>query len=347
MPDSAFPRLARRAATRYAFAVLLLTACNQDRVDTPRTPVARPIAVAYHGFLLDENLEVLENVAPAEADAFYQSRGWAANAVALTGAAPPPPPAGAPAAPAGAAPTAYMTECEKKGVPLPPPWEDPGWKKAGELPKDKIFAAPSLPTAEVWVFKTPLGICYALPRKDAKGEIQALGIICQGEESGAACFWDNIRADGTKITGAATAGMKVNDMQGGDVLKENCTGCHRGENVFIIHPGTPLQQTADSTGANKDPGDPNGKPTQPLKKPYKPIGQPGWGNEPSDLTLEADGCAFCHELPKLTPEYCRILKQSVGKTMPPPDGKKTDPSFDKDIKKLKDACNKLDPKLKW
>jgi hypothetical protein len=314
-------------------SVLAIAACN-NQSDSPRISLpASQIAMAYHGELLDDQLRPISNVSEADANAFYQQNGWTGSPLAR--------------APGSGTLSSYMTECQNKGVPLPPPWGDSAWQKVGELPPDKIFAATALPTVEVWVFKTPLGICYALPRKDASGVIRALGIICQGQESSVACFWDNIRTDGSKIVGDSTKGMKANDMQGGDVLKENCTDCHRGENVFIIHPSTPLQQNADSAGANKDPSDPNGKPTQPVKKPYTPLGQSTWLNDSSDLTFEADGCAFCHELPKLTKGYCQILKQTVGKTMPPPDGKKTDPSFEKDIKKLKEACNKLDSSLGW
>lgn len=299
----------------------------------PVTRTTERIAVAYHGFLLDNDLNVLTDVSTAEADAFYQKQGWLGNQSAT---------------PLARAPTTtYEQECEKNGVPIPPPWGDPKWEKAGALPRDKIFAAKTLPDVEVWMFKTPLGICYALPRKDASGVIQALGIICQGEESSKACFWDNIRADGTKITGDQTKGMKPSDMQGGDKLKENCTNCHRGSNAFVIHPSTPLQpKPTDPTAAN-DPGDQTGRPTMPKREPYEPIGQPGWKNEPLEYALEPDGCAFCHAMPKLTGSYCRILKDVVGKTMPPPDGKKLDASHNKDLKKLKDQCNKIDPGLKW
>jgi len=299
-----------------------------------RAPSSERIAVAYHGLLLDNNLDVLTDVTSAEADAFYRGQGWLGSEPAAT-----PGP--------GAPPLTYEHECEKNGVPVPPPWGDPKWEKVGVLPADKIFAATDLPTAEVWMFKTPLGICYALPRKDKSGVIQALGIICQGEESSKACFWDNIRKDDTKITGDDTKGMKPSDMKGGDKLRENCTNCHRGSNAFVIHPSTPLQPKPTDPTATNDPNSQDGRPTTPKKTPYEPIGQSSWKNEPLDISLEADGCSFCHELPKLTKEYCRILKGVVGKTMPPPDGKKKSASENKDIQKLKDACNKLDAKLDW
>lgn len=309
-------------------SLLVLAGCG------PSTPPPAPspqIAYAYHGMLLDRDLNVIANVTPAQADAFYAANGWMLARAPVPPLPPPPKPPARKMSP-------YMTECEKNGVPLPPPWGSPDWTNAGNLPAGQIFALPQFSNVEVWTFQTPLGICIALPRKDKNGDIQALGIICQGTESGKACFWDNIDGAGNKITGANTKGMDPADIQDGSVLKENCTACHRGDNVFIVHPGTPLEIPP------KKPGDP--APTDTTKPTYTPVsGQPNWGNEPLGFPLAGGECDTCHSIPKLTKDYCAILKQAVGKTMPPPPDTVKDHA--NDVKKLKDECNKLDPTLNW
>jgi hypothetical protein len=210
----------------------------------------------------------------------------------------------------------YTEECKDKGVPLPPDWGGGGWTKVGALPPELNFDGADKPDTEIWIHDYGAdGICYALPRKSGGG-IVLLGIICQGKQTGNACFWDNIsRADGSPIVGASTAGMKAADMQGGDVLSENCTKCHRGVNAFLITRGTPLDLTpADLYSPRK---------TDPAKSSYKPIGQPSWVNPIRNDELGTDGfgksgCGECHALPALTSNYCSLLTSTIAKKIMPP-----------------------------
>lgn len=242
----------------------------------------------------------------------------------------------------------YMKDCAAAGVPLPPPWGDPRWVNQGELPDKNNFAGGTNRYTEVWVSRSPAGICYALPRRVAndKDPIQLLGQICQSTATGKACFWDNIGLDGKRIEGSATNGLDPSKLQGGDKLEENCTNCHRGDNVFIIHPGTPLEQPGSNPcGGGASPADQNsGKPYKPLGRPSK-AGDGGFQNPPRTTPLpsgQGNGCTMCHSIPTPTKEYCGLLKAFVERGEMPPGGK-PDADEQKDIDQLKKDCNKLLP----
>jgi hypothetical protein len=216
----------------------------------------------------------------------------------------------------------YMQDCKKAGVPLPPVWGDAGWQRKGVLPKKLSFDG-DYATTEVWTYATDAGICYALPRIDDSGVIKLLGIICQGQKVSkegkkvsTACFWDNVdAATGKRIEGAATAGMDPRKIGDGYTLKlpesEQCTHCHRGDNVFTIYPGTVLAQ-GDKTN---------------VTDAYTPIVQGGWALNPrrnyklradkypkSDGSAKTDGCVTCHSLPQLSVGYCNVLQRVLETT---------------------------------
>lgn len=261
----------------------------------------------------------------------------------------------------------YMKECAAAGVPLPPKWGDPRWVKKGNVPPDKVMAS-KLPTTEVWVSKSPKGICYALPRIDDTGTIRLLGQICQGD-NGKTCFWDNKNFFDGKTPVPVFNGLDPAMIAGGDKLQENCTKCHRGDNAFIMHPGTPLQASPTDPCEKNDVSDQNGRPTQP-KGTYQPIGRgplpgdpnSGGFNNPGSTKLPLGPCVACHDLPELNKAYCGTVlglpppapppsptpaqtKGVIGKkTMPPPNGAgQSDPGYAKDIATLTKACS--DPKL--
>ena len=88
-----------------------------------------------------------------------------------------------------------------------------------------------------------------------------MGVFCQSSTTGKACFWDSKdRVTGAAIQGPLDTPMVIANLRNGDTLVENCTDCHRGENVFLVHPGTPLAFGASAVSPswytpNLKPGD--------------------------------------------------------------------------------------------
>lgn len=249
----------------------------------------------------------------------------------------------------------YWNQCDDAQVPLPPVWnyEDAfhgvngtKWVNAGILEDEFISGAL---VAEVFYSAStdPPGVCIALPRSrmDANNipvdnGIDLLGVICQGTGSAttpsAACFWDSKgvdRFDTLNFTETCqiTAGGYVTTTGkpcfiGGTDLDASkgatggtCTNCHRGENVFIMHPATVLGVTI------------------PNRMPFDwvdPIVDASWPQNPGPTTLALpnDACTTCHNrsanpllfggrFPELSPgdDYCgTVLTRSFGRTMPHP-----------------------------
>ena len=250
---------------------------------------------------------------------------------------------------------AYIERCRAAGVPIPPRWGDPNWKMVRQLQEGRIFALdPNLKTV-LYSYQDPKvpGTCAALPRL-AGASIEALGIICQAK-SGLACFWDNkerfvqVDADGQQFqpTIKDAASIKPELIANGDNLLENCSACHRGSNVFILHHDD-LQELPES---NAD-------------KPYVPVtDQPDWKNQVLDMA-KIPACAGCHgdtnKLGKLDPAYCDsvmmpsiqserqewdpTLKKIVtvdihkGKKPPMPPATEDAADFAADIAYIKDQC---------
>jgi hypothetical protein len=206
----------------------------------------------------------------------------------------------------------YVTDCQAQSVPIPPNWPDSRWISQGPL--SLVFISTSY-SAEVFAYKDPsvAGACYALPRRDSTSSIRLLGIICESETTGKACFWDNVAANGTRVTGTNIS-LDINTIQNGSNLAENCTACHRGYNVFNIHPGSALD-----LGRSGAPGGPYD--TNPAVR-STPMGQAAWTN-PGPLALPAPpsgqlSCLGCHELPQTSGSYCTaVLRSAAMNTMPP------------------------------
>lgn len=197
--------------------------------------------------------------------------------------------------------TNYIRNCRSNSVPIPPNWPDSGWVNRRTLPLEYNFLNSGTNT-EVWTYEAPAGagLCYALPRQDGTGLINLVGIICQSQTTGKACFWDNIDATtGIRIEGVGIT-LRINRLKDGSNLAENCTDCHRGRNAFIIHPSTSL-----GIPANRSPN---------IR--YTPIGKPTWSNPPPLAEFGSGACSGCHEIAEPTPGYCRILRQAAEKTMP-------------------------------
>jgi len=189
--------------------------------------------------------------------------------------------------------TDYVARCRADSVPIPPAWSlaTPGtWRYQGLLDNELILASAD---THLWTWADPhrRGGCILLPRGGG-----AAGLICQSATTGKACFWDNISRTGGARVDWNTATLDVNNLQDGDSLGENCTGCHRGSNVFLISPDNVTwqkvikqSQSVANAGATFTTQIENAAIPR-----YTPIStQPTWSN-PS-----AGQCIGCHERPSV------------------------------------------------
>lgn len=231
----------------------------------------------------------------------------------------------------------YVAECSANRVPIPPDWPSPQWEPLGALPR--VFTAHDY-TAELYGYRDPAvpGACFAVPRKTGTS-IEFLGIICQGNERGKACFWDNVDgASGMRLRGSNLR-LSIANVRNGSNLEENCTVCHRGNNAFLVHPEDPPFQAALSRFD-----------LAPSAR-YSPIGQSHWSN-PGPLFLSAPQppgrtCAECHEIPEPHSSgnpYCAVLRQAAMQTMPQGEPRagwpaRADSPFLHDIQFLMGHCN--------
>jgi hypothetical protein len=208
---------------------------------------------------------------------------------------------------------AYIAECKANGVPIPPSIGDPQWVDHGLL--DMLWVAPAK-KARVLTFSSvaPRGICIALPRFTGNVIKKAsLGIICQGNDTSKACFWDlaqDVTVGQTVPLTLFFGGQGLNNQLGG-----TCTECHAGENAYIVHPDQP--PFADLEGQLT----PNGW-VNPIVSASWPQ-NPGPGRDLDLLTLPAGqkSCLDCHNkldgmrLPrlggKLKTGFCALAKISL------------------------------------
>lgn len=217
----------------------------------------------------------------------------------------------------------YRADCDREAVPLPPDWNRGGWTRQSvgsltEVPQALLFLALGNPV-EVWASNDRgRGACIALPRWGPGKASATLGIICQSRTTGKACFWDNRpHAGGAKFTLAEmNSNSVINDWVNGHdaalVGGGKCVQCHRGGNVFLIHPDTPLALLAPAFQTN------------PAVR-YTPLTALGWTN-PAATAVPALGagqqsCAGCHEVGNTSVEkgsYCAFLRMAANREMPGP-----------------------------
>lgn len=236
--------------------------------------------------------------------------------------------------------SAYVNQCLNEGVPIPPNWGSAQWVSQGTLSPDFLATG----TAEVFTYESasPRGICMALPRAIGN-TIVLLGIICQGSDTGRACFWDNQRNDAGFNIQKGTA-VPLTDFAGGAELDQGsggvCTMCHTGENPFIVHYGSALDQ-----GTKLNPS----KWVQPLVAGSWPQNDgPSYVLNRVVLDPMVDkSCLSCHSGPRrfpvLSPRlnqptggFCNVVMDpSIGLTMPP-GGDTT--GYEKHIAALRAAC---------
>ena len=131
--------------------------------------------------------------------------------------------------------TDYMRACRAAGVPVPPDFVmgASDWRLQGSLGQNILDPGG---TAQVWTWAPPRGRggCVALPRGSG-----VAGIICQGAASGRACIWDNRRRGTGEIIPWQAEPLRLRAMQDATELAQNCTGCHRGNNAFLVAPDDP------------------------------------------------------------------------------------------------------------
>jgi hypothetical protein len=220
--------------------------------------------------------------------------------------------------------SSYELDCLSAGVPVPPAWGTAGWVSRGQLTKPFI-STDLLASVYYWSSSSPRGTCIALPRSNGFN-IDLLGVICHGVDTSKACFWDNADVAIGEVVPMSSF-VKGNNPAIAD--GGMCTGCHAGENPFVIHPSTPLDLApvvpADRWYA---------------KNWYDPLiasnlpQNPGPTNAIAALPVGAGqgSCQGCHTLGQRLPElsqssfgFCgSVFKNAVGqgfdpavKTMPP------------------------------
>jgi hypothetical protein len=198
---------------------------------------------------------------------------------------------------------AYINECAAAGVPIPPDWGSSKWKFKSKIDNPVISKSS---TAHVYYYDSasPKGICIALPRVSSSGTVTLLGIICQGNDTSKACFWDN----STFTLPSLTTPKPLADFTGGAGLAGKtggvCTECHAGENVFNILPLTATDFS--STGISTKPND-----------YVAPLVAKEWPQNSTPNTVEG-ACNVCHSksvfgrLPQLSTDvegFCDTMLQ--------------------------------------
>lgn len=144
---------------------------------------------------------------------------------------------------ANALQTTYMIDCRNAGVPVPPNFSIAGssWTRQGQLSQNLLSPGN---VAEVWTWSPPSGrgACIALPRRsgpNSSSPASVAGIICQGATTGNACFWDNLDRTTGQMIPWDVQPLRINQLKDGSNLAQNCTGCHRGNNVYLVAPDDP------------------------------------------------------------------------------------------------------------
>jgi hypothetical protein len=265
---------------------------------------------------------------------------------------------------------AYIEECRRAGVPIPPDWGDPAWgRRVGTL-RTRFIIRNEI--AEVFAFRSPNGVCLALPRSRGESEpITALGIICLGNDTATntskACFWDNINVTPDPVPSSDDIYRQFRfpfDIARGDTVPLSrfgggadlfggngvCSDCHAGHNPFIVHPGDAMDLGTTIT--------PSGW--------YEPLVDPRWPQNPRPTTLLESirlnptdrSCLMCHsnlrkirfpEVSTQLPGYCQtVLRDALGigfdptPPVPPatmPLGDIGNPNYQRHIDALITTCN--------
>ncbi len=127
--------------------------------------------------------------------------------------------------------------------------------------------------------------------------------------------------EGGRFLKPTIAEFDITKFRNGDQLFEDCTNCHRGDNVFLIHDEL---EDVPRTAANQ-----RYTPIPEATKPsYVPELDRIWSN-PSrrradgdeNNLMRADGCGGCHKMPALSWPYCTsVLRPAITRGLMPPTG---------------------------
>ncbi len=192
--------------------------------------------------------------------------------------------------------SSYLADCRAQNVPIPPDWGNPQWIFRGDLEPQYDFLSGG--GTKVYTYNDSKGVCFALPRSSSG----LMGIICQSESTGKACFFDNIDSRTGRRVDWRTSPVIIANLQNGSNLAENCTECHRGKNAFLIHPRSALDVPIDINPSIR----------------YSPIGQSTWANPGPLFSPPGTACYTCHEIPVPSRSYCDVvLARAARMTMPP------------------------------
>jgi hypothetical protein len=321
-------KVIRRAGTSLVAVLLALLAGPA----TPEAPDEEEIAYTSHGSFMNRKGEVIEHPSQAAIEAYYAKVGTRAPTDTL---------------PAPRSHRQYCADCLAEGVPEPPALDSGKWVSKGNLGPDGHFTSQRVVDILVYESADPAGVCVALPRRDdGFAEIQLVGVICQSQTTGKACFWDNVANDkpatedgsDDRITFATIGEFDVSKFRNGDQLFEDCTNCHRGDNVFMIH-GAELESVPRRAPAQRYKPIPEG-----TKPGYVPEVERVWSNpgrrrqdDPEELNLmRADGCGECHKMPALSWPYCTsVLRPAITRDYMPPGGFS---ASDRDSLQCRDFC---------
>ena len=233
--------------------------------------------------------------------------------------------------------TNYIAACREQDVPIPADFSltSVNWHYQGDLTYNILNRREPNSTASVYTYSDPLlrGACIALPRGAINPMTGAFitgvaGIICQSASTGRACFWDNLERDGGEMARTIpwnSETLVIRQLQDGDMLRETCTGCHTGNNVFLMTPDDsawrkvmrgPLNGSIGTftTRIEGSPGVPN--PTA-RYTPVSAMTPPKWRNPAGSA-----GCSgSCHEAPsRLLLDAWNdfsTLHDPTGRLMPP------------------------------
>ena len=238
----------------------------------------------------------------------------------------------------------YIEDCRAAGVPVPDTMWSDEWKYLGTL--ENSFAS-STTEGDIWQYVSqsgPRGVCLALPRYPLLGgdlvsdETELLGIICLGQDTNKACFFDN--PQGTSFTREVE--VSIESFVGGFDLVANsqgtCSDCHAGENPYIIHPDdAPFIGLSPSIGTTGW---------------HEPLVDASWPQNPGptnllDAVSSTQRCDGCHtsggagRFPELSNEllgYCAtVLNAGALAVTMPPYGEPSD-NYAVHMQALSDAC---------